>query len=254
MPARASREAGEIPAWTRRCDRGRRPHEATVSSLTGRRGRRVIRKPEDLSPSALTTLCVVNGAAAARAAASKTGGPGPTKCRPGRCRFRDRKAASCSQASCRRSSSARSGGCELAELPVPEPGPGEALIRVSVTGLCRTDLKIIRHGHRDLTLPRVPGEEVVGEVVSWGRRPGAGRAQPRRPIKSRSAIASTCTPACGAACAPVAGAAPRTSAARCASWAFTATAASPTTSRRRSRASSPCRTGSATKRRCSPSR
>lgn len=31
--------------------------------------------------------------------------------------------------------------------------------------LCRTDLKIIRHGHRDLTLPRVPGEEVVGEVV-----------------------------------------------------------------------------------------
>src|SRR5450756_3077610 len=80
MPARASREAGEIPAWTRRCDRGRRPREATVSSLTGRRGPRVIRKPEDLCPSALTTLCVVNGAAAAHAAASKTGGPGPTKC------------------------------------------------------------------------------------------------------------------------------------------------------------------------------
>lgn len=34
--------------------------------------------------------------------------------------------------------------------------------------LCRTDLKIIRHGHRDLTLPRVPGEEVVGEVVPLG--------------------------------------------------------------------------------------
>jgi L-iditol 2-dehydrogenase len=53
-------------------------------------------------------------------------------------------------------------------VPVPEPGPGEALIRVSVTGLCRTDLKIVRHGHRDLTLPRVPGEEVVGEVVALG--------------------------------------------------------------------------------------
>ena len=83
MPARASREAGEIPARTRRCDRGRRLHEATASSLAGRRGRRTIREPEDLSPSALSTLCVVNGAAAARAVAPNTGSPGPTKCRPG---------------------------------------------------------------------------------------------------------------------------------------------------------------------------
>ncbi len=66
------------------------------------------------------------------------------------------------------------GGYELTDLPVPEPGPGEALIRVSVTGLCRTDLKIIRHGHRDLTLPRVPGEEVVGEVVALGPEGPAG--------------------------------------------------------------------------------
>ena len=60
------------------------------------------------------------------------------------------------------------GAFALADVPVPEPGPGEALIRVSVTGLCRTDLKIVRHGHRDLTLPRVPGEEVVGEIVDLG--------------------------------------------------------------------------------------
>ncbi len=53
-------------------------------------------------------------------------------------------------------------------MPVPEPGPGEALVRVDVTGLCRTDLKIIRHGHRDLVLPRVPGEEVVGRIVALG--------------------------------------------------------------------------------------
>lgn len=56
------------------------------------------------------------------------------------------------------------GGFELVELPVPRPGPGEALIEVSVTGLCRTDLKLIEVGHRDLELPRVPGEEVVGVV------------------------------------------------------------------------------------------
>jgi L-iditol 2-dehydrogenase len=44
----------------------------------------------------------------------------------------------------------------------------EVLIRVEVTGLCRTDLKIIRHGHRDLVLPRIPGEEVVGRIVAKG--------------------------------------------------------------------------------------
>jgi L-iditol 2-dehydrogenase len=70
------------------------------------------------------------------------------------------------------------GGFELGDVPVPEPGPGEALVRVSVTGLCRTDLKIVRHGHRDLTLPRVPGEEVVGEIVAFGLS-GEAAASPR---------------------------------------------------------------------------
>jgi L-iditol 2-dehydrogenase len=79
------------------------------------------------------------------------------------------------------------GAFALDDLPMPEPGRGEALIRVSVTGLCRTDLKIVRHGHRDLTLPRVPGEEVVGEIVALGpdgpsaARP-AGAAGPATPF------------------------------------------------------------------------
>jgi L-iditol 2-dehydrogenase len=60
------------------------------------------------------------------------------------------------------------GSYELEDLPVPEPGPGEVLIRVTVTGLCRTDLKLIRNGHRDLVTPRVPGEEVVGSVETLG--------------------------------------------------------------------------------------
>ncbi|MFZ1985955.1 MAG: alcohol dehydrogenase catalytic domain-containing protein [Desulfatitalea sp.] len=49
-------------------------------------------------------------------------------------------------------------------------GDDEVLIRVEVTGLCRTDLKIIRHGHRDLVLPRIPGEEVVGKIIAKGWR------------------------------------------------------------------------------------
>jgi len=50
------------------------------------------------------------------------------------------------------------------ERKIPRLAPGEALVRVTLTGLCRTDLKIIRAGHRDLVLPRIPGEEVVGIV------------------------------------------------------------------------------------------
>ncbi|MDD5475626.1 MAG: alcohol dehydrogenase catalytic domain-containing protein [Syntrophales bacterium] len=60
------------------------------------------------------------------------------------------------------------GNFEIASIPVPEPEHGEALIRVDITGLCRTDLKLVRQGHRDLTLPRVPGEEVVGVVKRLG--------------------------------------------------------------------------------------
>lgn len=46
----------------------------------------------------------------------------------------------------------------------------EVLLRVEVTGMCRTDLKIIRHGHRDLVLPRIPGEEVVGAIIAKGAK------------------------------------------------------------------------------------
>lgn len=59
------------------------------------------------------------------------------------------------------------------EREVPQPGAGQVLVKVAVTGLCRTDLKLIRTGHRDLVLPRIPGEEVVGVVEVNG--PGAAR-------------------------------------------------------------------------------
>jgi L-iditol 2-dehydrogenase len=62
------------------------------------------------------------------------------------------------------------GRFEFREMPVQLPKENEVLIRVDITGLCRTDLKIIRVGHRDLLLPRVPGEEVVGTVEALGGR------------------------------------------------------------------------------------
>jgi L-iditol 2-dehydrogenase len=60
------------------------------------------------------------------------------------------------------------GSFQIKECPVPQPEALEVRVQVAVTGVCRTDLKIIEHGHRDLTLPRIPGEEVVGVVDAIG--------------------------------------------------------------------------------------
>ncbi|MFZ2447344.1 MAG: alcohol dehydrogenase catalytic domain-containing protein [Syntrophobacteraceae bacterium] len=60
------------------------------------------------------------------------------------------------------------GAFELTTVPVRDLEDDEVLIEVEVTGLCRTDLKLIRVGHRDLTLPRIPGEEVVGVIRRKG--------------------------------------------------------------------------------------
>ena len=60
------------------------------------------------------------------------------------------------------------GQFQIVDIPAPEPGKDEVLIKTAVTGLCRTDLKIIETGHRDLVLPRVPGEEVVGTICAVG--------------------------------------------------------------------------------------
>jgi L-iditol 2-dehydrogenase len=71
----------------------------------------------------------------------------------------------------------RIGAFEYTRVPTPQPEAGEALVRVAVAGLCRTDLKLIEVGHRDLVLPRIPAEEVVGTVCAVGHnadsiRPG----------------------------------------------------------------------------------
>jgi L-iditol 2-dehydrogenase len=60
------------------------------------------------------------------------------------------------------------GRFEYVRVPDPAPGSGEVLVQVAVAGLCRTDLKLIEVGHRDLVLPRIPAEEVVGEVIGIG--------------------------------------------------------------------------------------
>lgn len=57
---------------------------------------------------------------------------------------------------------------ERTRLPVPEPGPGELLIKVEVCAVCRTDLHLAE-GDLPPRRPRtVPGHEVVGRVTALG--------------------------------------------------------------------------------------
>ena len=56
----------------------------------------------------------------------------------------------------------------LMELPIPEPGPEEILIRVEVCGVCRTDLHITEGELPPHLQPIIPGHEIVGRVVGRG--------------------------------------------------------------------------------------
>ena len=58
---------------------------------------------------------------------------------------------------------------EIGTAPIPEPGPGQALVKVIASGVCHTDLHAA-HGDWPVkpSLPLVPGHEGVGNVVKIG--------------------------------------------------------------------------------------
>ena len=60
---------------------------------------------------------------------------------------------------------------ELREVPVPEPGPGEILVKIAAATTCGTDVKVFRRGGhpRMLQVPTPFGHELAGEVVARGR-------------------------------------------------------------------------------------
>jgi propanol-preferring alcohol dehydrogenase len=64
----------------------------------------------------------------------------------------------------------------LADVPVPEPGVGQVLLRVRACAVCRTDLHVVDGDLPDPKLPLILGHEIVGEVVARGE--GAGRFAP----------------------------------------------------------------------------
>ena len=69
---------------------------------------------------------------------------------------------------------------ELREVPVPEPGPGQVLIKVGGAGACHTDLHLIDEADHLSGLPFTLGHENAGWVEKLG--PGATGFAPGDPV------------------------------------------------------------------------
>jgi propanol-preferring alcohol dehydrogenase len=63
----------------------------------------------------------------------------------------------------------------LAELPDPEPGPGQVLLEIAACGICRTDIHIVDGELKEPKLPLVPGHQIVARVAAGGERFAPGQ-------------------------------------------------------------------------------
>lgn len=77
---------------------------------------------------------------------------------------------------------------EIEDLPMPEPGPHDVVVRLSASGICHTDLNVIE-GRSPLPLPIVPGHEGCGVVEEVG-------SEVRR-VRVGDRVLASVTPACG---------------------------------------------------------
>lgn len=59
---------------------------------------------------------------------------------------------------------------EQAVYPTPTPGVHQLLIKVQACGVCRTDLHLVDGELPQAVLPRIPGHEIVGEVIAVGAK------------------------------------------------------------------------------------
>jgi propanol-preferring alcohol dehydrogenase len=57
---------------------------------------------------------------------------------------------------------------QLMDVPLPQPGPGDVLVRVHACGVCRTDLHVTEGELPPRKSPVIPGHQVVGTVEALG--------------------------------------------------------------------------------------
>src|SRR3954463_2197069 len=57
---------------------------------------------------------------------------------------------------------------ELRDLPMPDPGPGQILVKVHANAVCRTDIHVVEG---ELPAPKpgvIPGHQIVGTIEGLG--------------------------------------------------------------------------------------
>ncbi len=79
-----------------------------------------------------------------------------------------------------------------AEIPIPQPEPGQVLLKVRACGVCHTDLHIVDGELSEPKLPLVPGHQIVGTVVQNGREAKRFRAGERVGVPWLGATDGTC--------------------------------------------------------------
>jgi L-iditol 2-dehydrogenase len=60
------------------------------------------------------------------------------------------------------------GDIRITEVPTPQPGPGEILVKVKACGVCATDVKILGGSGLPKELPTILGHEVAGTIQAIG--------------------------------------------------------------------------------------
>ena len=56
----------------------------------------------------------------------------------------------------------------ITQVPAPEPPAKGLLVKMEACSICATDIKMFRHGQRDLIYPRILGHEIAGVVIETG--------------------------------------------------------------------------------------
>ena len=84
-------------------------------------------------------------------------------------------------------------GFRIASIGLPEPGPGEAVVRTGAATVCGSDLHTVR-GDRPTPVPTVLGHEAVGTVLAAG--PGT-TTHDGRPLAPGTRVTWTIGTSCG---------------------------------------------------------
>lgn len=83
---------------------------------------------------------------------------------------------------------------ELVDIPKPEPGANEVLIKVEACGICHSDAMVKDGLFPGIEYPRVPGHEVVGVVEKAGSNAGQWKEGMRVGVGWHGGHCFTCDP------------------------------------------------------------